>query len=382
MIMSGKKIYYKLMRSGRKSFFILLFASSVLISFSIGQKDNVAHHYLYVATPGIRNYLQYGGHGLLVYDLDHDFRLVKRIPTGGLDKNGQPSNVKGICANAATHRMYISTLESLICIDLLTEKKRWEKLYDGGCDRMAISPDGKIIYLPTLEGNDWKVLDAETGDIISTISPHSGSHNTIYGQDGKKVYLEGLHSLYLTMVNTADHRIIDSVGPFSNFIRPFTINGKQTICFVNLDGLLGFEMGDLKSGKKIGHVEVNGFHAGPVKRHGCPSHGIALTPDEKEIWLADGFNESIHIFSLENGKAEQRETIKLHDQPGWITFSIDGKLAFPSSGEVIDVKKRKILSRLMDEKGNYVQSEKMVEIDFTGSVPVGAGDQFAMGRIR
>jgi len=26
----------------------------------------------------------------------------------------------------------------------------------------------------------------------------------------------------------------------------------------------------------------------PAKRHGCPSHGIALTPDETELWVADG----------------------------------------------------------------------------------------------
>ena len=33
-----------------------------------------------------------------------------------------------------------------------------------------------------------------------------------------------------------------------------------------------------------------------MKRHGCPSHGIALTPDEKELWLADCANSAIHVF--------------------------------------------------------------------------------------
>ena len=40
--------------------------------------------YLYVASPGVRNYVQYGGHGLLVFDIDNDYRFVKRIATGGL----------------------------------------------------------------------------------------------------------------------------------------------------------------------------------------------------------------------------------------------------------------------------------------------------------
>ena len=76
-----------------------------------------------------------------------------------------------------------------------------------------------------------------------------------------------------------------SIGPFGNMIRPFTINGDQTLCFVNVNELLGFEVGDLKSGRMIHRVQVAGFENGPVKRHGCPSHGVGLTPDEKELWL-------------------------------------------------------------------------------------------------
>ncbi len=37
--------------------------------------------YLYVAVPGVRDYLQYGGHGLLVFDIDDGFKFVKRMRT-------------------------------------------------------------------------------------------------------------------------------------------------------------------------------------------------------------------------------------------------------------------------------------------------------------
>jgi hypothetical protein len=198
--------------------------------------------------------------------------------------------------------------------------------------------------------------------------------------DGKKVYLEGLRSNYLTVVNTADQHIGPEVGPFANHVRPFTIDARQTRCFINADSLLGFEIGDLRTGKKIAHIEVKGFHTGTVKRHGCPSHGIALTPDEKQLWLADAFNESIHIFDISKTAISQEGSIKLSDQPGWITFSIDGKYAMPSTGDIIEVDKKKISSRLQDETGAYVQSEKMVEVQFAGKNPVKAGDQFGIGR--
>jgi len=95
---------------------------------------------LYVASPGIRNYLEWGGAGILVYDIDHGHSLVKRIPVtydDDKDTPGRaPENVKGICASAKTRRLYVSTLTRLACIDLQSEKLLWVKRYEGGCDRM------------------------------------------------------------------------------------------------------------------------------------------------------------------------------------------------------------------------------------------------------
>src|SRR4051794_3681252 len=72
---------------------------------------------LYVAEPGIRNYLEYGGHGVLVYDIDHGHKFVKRIPIAtGLNAEGKPDNVKGVCASASTGRLYISTIKTLTSV--------------------------------------------------------------------------------------------------------------------------------------------------------------------------------------------------------------------------------------------------------------------------
>ena len=78
----------------------------------------------------------------------------------------------------------------------------------------------------------------------------------------------------------------------------------------------------------------------------------------------------------------QKDSIKLRDDPGWITFSIDGKYAWPSSGEVIVVATHKILTTLEDEAGRHVSSEKLMEIDFSGGEPIRAGDQFGRGLIK
>jgi hypothetical protein len=335
---------------------------------------------LYVAEPGIRNYLEYGGHGLLVFDIDHGHRFVRRIPTAGLDPEGKPINVKGICASAATNRLYISTIKQLMCLDLVSEKLLWEKTYDAGCDRMAITPDGRTIYLPSFEGPLWYVVRAEDGEVVARITPRSGSHNTIVGADGKKAYLAGLNSPNLTIVDTRTNRVVGTSGPFGASIRPFTVNGAQTLCFVNINRLLGFEIGDLVTGQKLYRVEISGYRQGPTKRHGCPSHGIGLTPDDRELWVTDAFNKRMHIFDTTVMPPKQVAEVALRDEPGWITFGVDGRFAYPSTGDVIDVRSRKVIAGLKDEAGRDVQSEKMLEVDVRGDEPIRAGDQFGIGR--
>lgn len=345
--------------------------------------NSYAQHqrYLYVALPGIRNYLEYGGHGLLVFDMDKGHKLVKHIPTQGLAPDGKPSNVKGIAVSLATQCVYITTVHNLQCINLQTEKLVWEKSFEKGCDRLSVSPDGKEIYVPSFEKEDWYVVDAATGAIKSTISPGSGAHNTIYGLNGKEVYLEGLRSPLLTVVNTQNTSNRRTIGPFSHNIRPFTVNGKQSLVYVNINDFLGFEIGDLATGAKLYSIKVEGFEKGPVKRHGCPSHGIALTPDEKELWLADAYNQKLHIYDNTVMPPVMKQSISVRDQPGWITFSKDGAYAYPSTGEVIEVKSKKILLTLQNQYGIPVQSEKMIEIDFKDKRAVDAGDQFGIGRV-
>src|SRR5438046_4976598 len=130
---------------------------------------------LYVAEPGIRDYLEYGGCGLLVFYMDDGHKFLRRIATPGLDERGKPLNVKGVCANSSSKRIYLSTTRALICLDLITDKLLWERSYEGGCDRMSISPDGKTIYLPSLEGDHWHVVNAITGDVLEKIVPKSGA---------------------------------------------------------------------------------------------------------------------------------------------------------------------------------------------------------------
>src|SRR4030088_2153820 len=76
--------------------------------------------FIYAALPGVGggNNMSYGGAGILVFDIDHGHKFVKRVPlqgapppppdaaaTGRGRGNGQEA-IKGIAAHAPTARLY------------------------------------------------------------------------------------------------------------------------------------------------------------------------------------------------------------------------------------------------------------------------------------
>jgi DNA-binding beta-propeller fold protein YncE len=375
---------------------VTLFAAVLLMPHTQAQQRQ---RFLYAALPGVGggNNLKYGGAGILVFDIDHGHKFVRRVPlqgaspppvdttAGGVAGRGNAQEaIKGIAAHAQTARLYVSTSRRVVAYDLMTDKLVWEQRYDGrGTDRIALSPDGTTLYAPELGAPKWIVADAATGAPIASIDKPGRPHNTQFSDDGAHVYFEAEgDTRTMSVVDAKTRTIVKELGPFGNMVRPFTFNGRQTLLFANINDFLGFEIADLRTGAIVAHVEVPGVTAGRSPTHGIPSHGIAMTQDETEIWIADNANNYLRIFEAAVMPPTLKTSVRVRDEPGWITFGIDGKLAYPSTGDVIDVRTKQIVATLQDENGANAESEKMLEIDFAGGKPVLAGDQFGKGKRR
>jgi DNA-binding beta-propeller fold protein YncE len=343
-----------------------------LVALSALTLSAAEQHLLYVTMPG--TYYGGGTPGILIFDIDAEHKFVRRVATPDF---GQQT--KGFCGSAVSKKVYVSSTKKLWCFDLKTEKVLWERAYEKGCDRMAITPDGKAIYMPSIDGSDWKVIDGATGDIIKSIEVRDGPHNTLCSVDGAHAYLASLKYNKLTVVDTRTHEVEREVGPFSSAVRPFTVNGSGTLCYVNINGLRGFEVGDLRTGQKLHRVEVPGGKGGGGK-HGCPSHGVGLTPDEREVWVTDSPGKAMQVFDATTSPPKHLAEIPLEFEPGWINFSIDGRYAYPSTADIIDPKTRKIIGVLKDEHGQRAMSEKLLQVNFRDGTVTEMGNQFAIGR--
>jgi DNA-binding beta-propeller fold protein YncE len=339
--------------------------------------------------PGVRHYEYVFPDGnIYVYDMDNHFALVKHlsVPTS--------AGVKGAVASAATGTLYISYGSdkrggSMLAYNLRSDKVLWHRNYSFGIDSMSISPDGGTIYMPTGElasGGVWKVLDARLGNVIASIdSDGTGPHNTVVNSNGSHVYLGPRYSNYLILASSRDNDVLRQIGPVQNGVRPFTINAKETLAYITTSNFLGFQVANINSGKIIYTVPVRGFKASGGAAT-CPSHGISLSPDEREIYLIDSINSYVHVFDVSGGASSM--PVQVADIPlrgslsgdesacaydclkdGWIHHSRNGRYVFVGdSGDVIDTRTRTTVATLPA----MANARKEIEIDFRNNSPVWA----------
>jgi len=337
---------------------------------------------VYIATPGgvsdDADSAVYNGEGIIVLDPKAHYAFVKRIPLQNLPASLKPEDVAGMMASPATNMVYISTRGHLIALDLATDKVVWNNTYEPigtCCERGQVTPDGLTLEVGSNLQNFHRVIDAKTGKVKGIIpTPQSpNNHNMVMSPDGKTVF-DAPNGVTLTVASMETMKPIKTIT-FSDHIRPLVINSDATRVYANLNNLLGFEIADVKSGKVIKRVEVPGNMwkakwADPNRvffGHGAPMHAIGLTPDESELWIGDAINDQLLVFDNEghdNWKLDMRKRVKLDHSADWITMGLDGKRAYLSSGDVIDVASHKIVGKLKDEWGHLIHSEKFLDMSF------------------
>ena len=264
-------------------------------------------------------------------------------------------------------------------------------------DSFMLTPDGKTIYIPYRDEDFWLVLNAADGAVKDKIVvgrganytdgwpiATNGPHNTWINPDGSRVYLEVLTEPYVFIADTATNRIIGKVGPFSKGVRPFTVSDNEEYVFANVDRLLGFEVGAVRDGDQWGGKMLYRVEARTPesrlaqvpnppahKPHSTPSHGLNIRPDQQEVWMVDGVYGYVYVYDVTVMPPRQVGSIPLFDDPseqphsGWLSFSIDGRYAYPDGGAVIDTQTKKVVARIPT-------SEKLIEIDFRDGTPVDA----------
>ena len=319
-----------------------------------------------------------------VYDIDAGHRLVKTIPTvAGV------ADVKGVAASAATGRFYVAYRDRagfgmLYCLNLYDDTILWEKVVAPGVDRLAISPDGHLLYVPTGEdgtADHINVVDAENGKIIRKVYFSKRSHDAQYPLSGplfQETKADDLSGNYLYLVDPGSYAV-SRVGPYLGILGPYAVDGTSSVVVNDVTGLWGMQVADLKTGRIV-TAEL------PAHPRGSPGlmHGIGWTPDQSEVWQNSSWNDP-HVYvwnMLEPLRPVLKDTLTLLNGQGshWLTFTIKGDYGYVGPNKNSDDGTEIFDTRTHASVGMIGSSEDMLEIDLLQGRIARVGDQYGIGR--
>jgi hypothetical protein len=354
------------------------FSSLALLLFSLAPvmaEEAPVKRYLYLGMPDGAQTEGRSGAGILIFDIDQGHKLVRRIDVPIFEEG-----LRGFTPSEKTRSAYYSTTNRRLGrFDLEKEKVVWDKQYEGGCDRSAITLDGKKVYVPTgwwHEGEDggFLVIDAESGERLQRIQVGPKAHNSIASLDGRFVYL-GTRTM-LTVFEAGTDKVVHQIRDVGESgVFPYTVDSRNRIAYVCLGGHVGFDVVDLEKGKVL-HRVLAGKEPIPHR-----THGAGLTPDESELWISDQEGRKLFIFDARKMPPEPAGHVELSDGGhGWVCFSLDGRHAWCHTPDVFEVKSRKLAATLRDEAGKPVSSSKFFEVHFRDGKVAKVGSEFGLGR--
>jgi hypothetical protein len=302
------------------------------------------------------------------------------------------TSTRGLDVDLRTHRLYVAYggqggaggTGALLAYDLLADRVVWQRAYPVGVDSFALSRDGKVIFMPGGEGEPapwWYVLRTSDGIAVARIEAGAYPHNTIASLNGRRLYLAARGEPWLTVADARSYRVLRRIGPLRAGIGPFTINRAQTLVFTTAAGYRGFQVSSIATGKVL---HTGDF--GPVPPDfplRVPSHGISLSPDERQLWVVDRPARTIHVLDVSGlPRRAPREVAVLPvatdgDPPGWVQHTLDGKYVYVgSSGDFFTTRPLRRAGTLPALRG----SRLYLEIDWRGGRPVATSTRQGLGR--
>ena len=319
-----------------------------------------------------------------VYEIDAGHRLIKTIQTVP-----NLADVKGVAVSGVTGKLYVTYIDDagtgkIYCLDLDTDKVLWNRAVSPGVDRLAINPDGRLLYVPTWEGGqaDYiNVLNANTGEAVRKIYFSNRSHDTQYPLSGpifqETKAADGSGS-YLYRIDPRSYAI-SPVGPYSGILGPYVVDSTSRFVVNDVMKLWGMQVADLKTARIITAILPH-HPAGDAEL----MHGIGWTPDQTEVWQSSVASDPhVYIWDMSDPLAPvMKQTLTLRSGRGshWLTFDIKGEYGYVSpeknsadGTEIFD-------ARTHSYCGMIGSSEDMIEIDFINGKISQVGDQYGIGR--
>ncbi len=272
------------------------------------------------------------GEDVSVIDL-HSLKVVDDISIGA-------SLIHGLALTPDGNLLFV-TVESdhtLRLVDTRTNQMMATIKLSGRPNECAVTPDGHYVAVPIRDGDSVDIVDVMERKVVKTL-PIKEPHNAVSTSSNRYLFVSSMGS---NAVNVIDLKTMSfsAVIPAGGRPRPYVISSDGKTMYVAVSYLHGFDIVNIADKKVLERVEMPAQHTGPPRprKFETPdtlTHGLALTPDGKELWVTSLLDDCIYIYDLQARKFTGR--LDTGDGPNWIVFSPDGKYGCVSNTDSDDV---------------------------------------------
>lgn len=265
------------------------------------------------------------------------------------------ANPHGIVPSPDGKRFYVSSesKDVLDVIDRQTSKLIKSIPIGMRPNNVAVTADGRRVYV-CIRGKSWvDIVDTTTLEKVRSVETGQGCHNVYRTPDDKFMIATAMEGQKLTVIDIKTEAPVFSI-PAGGVPRPLIIDanpdGTINRLFLQLSNLHGIEAIDWKTRQITGKTLLP--PAPPGAKPLIPetfSHGMAISPDRKTLWVDSLLNNAVTVFSMPDLK--QITTIPVGRGPDWMVFTPDGKRCYISNAgsnsvSAIDAATYKELARI------------------------------------
>jgi YVTN family beta-propeller protein len=263
----------------------------------------------------------------------------------------------GVAISPDGSRIYITdeSLRTLDAVDAKTLKVFKRIPLSGRPNNLAVSKDGASVYVGIAQApGAVDLIDTASLTNVKSIAVKGAIHNVYVTPDGKYAVAGSIPETTINVIDTSTNTLAWTLK-MSAGIRPmvFTVNpdGSTKEIIVQLSNYHGFALVDFAAREEIRRVELPdppGQERETQGLQGSPSHGLAITPDGKKLWVTSKYYDYIAAYSLP--KLELLKVVPVGLHPEWLTVPPDRKnvyvaVAGTDSTVVVDNKTMKVVPK-------------------------------------
>lgn len=262
-------------------------------------------------------------------------------------------HVHGMAVQADGSRLFTTSEgdNTLRIFDTLTHKLISEIKLTGRPNQCAATPDGKYVAVPIRDADSVDIVDTAQQKVVKTL-PVKAPHNALNAGSNRYIFVSSMGDHAINMIDLEKMDYAASI-PAGGVPRPYVITRDGRTMYAALSDLHGFAVVDIPERKVVRRVEMPAEHPTPHEHPGEPintlTHGLALSPDERELWVTSLLDDAMYVYDVRSQKIVGHVTVG--SGPNWVAFSPDGKYVCVSNAadddvSIIDVQARQEVARL------------------------------------